>query len=61
MFRRGAPFRLQLAANRAQFYRDIASGPFYGFNRQGAKVSEGVFGNWWRQGMIGLSFRILRS
>jgi non-heme chloroperoxidase len=46
-------FRAQLVANRAQFSRDIASGPFYGFNRPGAKVSEGVVGNWWRQGMIG--------
>jgi non-heme chloroperoxidase len=45
--------RQQLAANRAQFYRDVASGPFYGFNRPGAQVSEGVIGNWWRQGMIG--------
>ena len=46
-------FRQALAANRAQFYRDIPEGPFYGFNRPGAKVSEGVIGNWWRQGMIG--------
>jgi len=46
-------FRNGLAANRAQFYRDVASGPFYGFNRPGAAVSEGVIGNWWRQGMIG--------
>jgi non-heme chloroperoxidase len=46
-------FRSGLAANRAQFYRDVASGPFYGFNRPGAQVSEGVIGNWWRQGMIG--------
>src|SRR6201988_2915768 len=46
-------FRAALAANRAQFYRDIPSGPFYGFNRSGAKVSEGIIGNWWRQGMIG--------
>jgi non-heme chloroperoxidase len=46
-------FRAQLAANRAQFYRDVPSGPFYGFNRPGAKVSEGVIDNWWRQGMIG--------
>ena len=46
-------FRNGLAANRAQFYRDVASGPFYGFNRPGAEVSEGVIGNWWRQGMIG--------
>lgn len=46
-------FRTQLAANRAQLYLDIASGPFYGFNRPGAKVSDGVVRNWWRQGMMG--------
>ena len=46
-------FRQQLAANRAQFYLDVASGPFYGFNRPGAKVSQGAIQNWWRQGMIG--------
>ena len=46
-------FRQQLAANRAQFYRDVASGPFYGFNRPGAEVSEAVIDNWWRQGMMG--------
>lgn len=46
-------FRQQLAANRAQFYLDVASGPFYGFNRPGAKVFQGVIQNWWRQGMIG--------
>ncbi len=46
-------FRAALAANRAQFYREVPSGPFYGFNRPGAKVSEGIVGNWWRQGMIG--------
>ena len=46
-------FRAALAANRAQFYRDVPSGPFYGFNRSGAKVSEGVIANWWRQGMMG--------
>jgi non-heme chloroperoxidase len=40
-------------ANRAQFYRDIPEGPFYGFNRPGAKVQQGIIGNWWRQGMIG--------
>jgi non-heme chloroperoxidase len=45
--------RASLAANRAQFYRELASGPFYGFNRPGAKPLEGVIGNWWRQGMIG--------
>ncbi|WP_425290413.1 alpha/beta fold hydrolase [Azospirillum palustre] len=46
-------FRAALAANRAQFFRDIPSGPFYGFNRDGAKVSQGVIDNWWRQGMMG--------
>ncbi|MEN3288579.1 MAG: non-heme chloroperoxidase [Bradyrhizobium sp.] len=46
-------FRAGVAANRAQFYLDIASGPFYGFNRDGAKVSQGVIQNWWRQGMMG--------
>ena len=43
----------QLAANRAKFYRDLPEGPFYGFNRPGAKPNEGNIGNWWRQGMIG--------
>jgi non-heme chloroperoxidase len=46
-------FRSALAANRAQFFRDVASGPFYGFNRPGAKVMEPVVDNWWRQGMTG--------
>ncbi|CAD5109991.1 alpha/beta fold hydrolase [Zestomonas carbonaria] len=46
-------FRQALAANRAQFYRDVAAGPFYGFNRPGAKASEAVIDNWWRQGMTG--------
>ncbi|KGI62182.1 alpha/beta hydrolase [Enterobacter asburiae] len=46
-------FRKALAANRAQFYLDVASGPFYGFNREGAEVSQGTIQNWWRQGMIG--------
>ena len=46
-------FRNGTAANRAQFFLDIASGPFYGFNRPGAVVSEGVIRNWWRQGMMG--------
>ncbi len=45
--------RAAQAANRAQFFLDIASGPFYGFNRPGAKISEGVIRNWWRQGMMG--------
>jgi non-heme chloroperoxidase len=43
----------QLAANRAQFYYDLPAGPFYGYNRPGAKVSQGVIWNWWRQGMMG--------
>ncbi len=46
-------FRTALAANRAQFFLDVASGPFYGFNRPGAQVSEGAIRNWWRQGMMG--------
>jgi len=46
-------FRAALAANRAQFYLDVASGPFYGFNRPGAKPSQGIIENWWRQGMMG--------
>ncbi|MFI8208281.1 alpha/beta fold hydrolase [Streptomyces werraensis] len=46
-------FRSQLAANRAQLYIEIASGPFYGFNRPGAEVSQGLIDNWWRQGMTG--------
>jgi non-heme chloroperoxidase len=43
----------QLAANRSQFYRDLPSGPFYGFNRPGVKASEAIIQNWWRQGMMG--------
>ncbi len=43
----------QVATNRAQFYRDLPTGPFYGFNRPGAKVSEGIIQNWWRQAMMG--------
>lgn len=46
-------FRTALVANRAQFFLDVASGPFYGFNRDGATVSQGLIGNWWRQGMAG--------
>lgn len=46
-------FRKALAANRAQFYLDVASGPFYGFNRSGAAISQGTIQNWWRQGMNG--------
>jgi non-heme chloroperoxidase len=46
-------FRKSLADNRAQFYLDVPTGPFYGFNRPGAKASQGVIWNWWRQGMMG--------
>ncbi|WP_336980725.1 alpha/beta hydrolase [Altererythrobacter fulvus] len=46
-------FRAALAANRAQFFRDVAAGPFYGFNRDGAQVLPAVIDNWWRQGMMG--------
>jgi non-heme chloroperoxidase len=45
--------RQQLAGNRAQFYLEVASGPFYGFNRPGATAAQGVVNNWWRQGMMG--------
>jgi len=45
--------RQQLAANRAQFYFDFASGPFYGYNRPGVTASPAVIWNWWRQGMMG--------
>jgi non-heme chloroperoxidase len=46
-------YQVQVATNRAQFYYDVPTGPFYGYNRPGAKPSQGVIGNWWRQGMIG--------
>src|SRR6202046_2098025 len=46
-------FQAQVAANRAQFYVDLPTGPFYGYNRAGAKASPGVIDNWWRQGMMG--------
>jgi non-heme chloroperoxidase len=46
-------FRKALAANRAQFFLDVPTGPFYGFNRPGVKASQGVIQNWWRQGMMG--------
>jgi non-heme chloroperoxidase len=46
-------FQAQLAANRSQFYYDVASGPFYGYNRPGAKPAQAVILNWWRQGMMG--------
>lgn len=46
-------FRAALVANRAQFFRDVAAGPFFGFNRPDATVSQGLIDNWWRQGMMG--------
>ncbi len=46
-------YRAALLANRAQLYLDIPTGPFYGFNRPGAQVSQGLIYNWWRQGMMG--------
>ena len=46
-------FQAQVATNRSQFYLDVASGPFYGYNRPGAKAVQGVIENWWRQGMMG--------
>jgi len=46
-------FRAALLDNRAQFFHDVAAGPFYGFNRDGAKVSPATVENWWRQGMMG--------
>ncbi|MDP9422249.1 MAG: alpha/beta hydrolase [Pseudomonadota bacterium] len=46
-------YRAAVAANRAQIYRDVPAGPFYGFNRPGAQVSQGIIDNWWRQGMMG--------
>ena len=44
--------RVALAANRPQFYKDITM-PFYGYNRPGAKISEGIREHWWLQGMMG--------
>jgi non-heme chloroperoxidase len=46
-------FQVQVATNRAQFYRDLPEGPFYGFNRPGVKSIPGIIDNWWRQGMTG--------
>ena len=45
--------RAQVAANRAQFYIDFPAGPFYGFNRPGANISQAIIDNWWRQAMMG--------
>ena len=46
-------FQVALAANRSQFYRDVAAGPFYNYDRPGVKSSEATIHNWWRQGMMG--------
>jgi non-heme chloroperoxidase len=45
-------FRNAVLTDRAQFFRDVPAGPFYGFNRPGAKISQGIIDNWWRQGMM---------
>lgn len=45
-------FRAAYLADRSQFFLDVASGPFYGFNRPGAKVSQGLIQSWWMQGMM---------
>jgi non-heme chloroperoxidase len=46
-------FRAGTAANRAQLFVDVPTGPFFGYNRPGAKISQGIIDNWWRQGMMG--------
>ena len=46
-------FQAQVATGRSAFYRELASGPFYGFNRPGVEPSEAIIENWWRQGMMG--------
>jgi non-heme chloroperoxidase len=46
-------FQVQVATDRAQFYRDLPTGPFYGYNRPNAQAKAGVIDNWWRQGMMG--------
>jgi non-heme chloroperoxidase len=46
-------FQTQVATRRSEFYRELPEGPFYGYNRPGARPSEGVIGNWWRQSMMG--------
>ena len=45
-------FRAAYLADRAQFFLDVASGPFFNFNRPGAKVSQGLIQSWWTQGML---------
>ena len=46
-------FRAAFLADRSQFFKDVPSGPFFGFNRPGAKVSQGMIDSWWLQGMMG--------
>ena len=53
--------RSAVSTNRAQFFRDLPSGPFYGFNRPGAKISDGIINNWFRQGMIMIASRHFRK
>ena len=45
-------FRAAFLADRSQFFKDVASGPFFGFNRPGANVSQGMIDSWWMQGMM---------
>ncbi len=46
-------FRASFLADRSQFFKDVANGPFFGFNRPGAKISQGMIDSWWMQGMLG--------
>jgi non-heme chloroperoxidase len=46
-------FQAALAANRSQFYRNVGAGPFYGYNKPGAKASEATIESWWRQSIMG--------
>jgi non-heme chloroperoxidase len=45
-------FRAAFLADRSQFFKNVASGPFFGFNRPGAKISQGMIDSWWLQGMM---------
>ena len=54
-------FRTALAANRSEFFRAVAAGPFYGFNRDGVTPSQPIIDNWWRQGMTGTRWRTTRG
>ncbi|CZS91227.1 hypothetical protein WAI453_003687 [Rhynchosporium graminicola] len=45
-------FRAAMVADRAQFFRDVPSGPFFGFNKPGVKFSQGLVESWFQQGMM---------